>query len=87
MEGRYILMSTTKTNENQVQNKCSIRCNTKGTIGVTKVIISQENYSKICFISNVTRKTIQEVTSELLTFSLKNLEICGDDGTPLNIKL
>ena len=85
MEGRYILMSTTKAE--QAQTKCSIRCHTKCSVGVTKVIISQDNYSKICFVSNITRKTIQEVTSELLTYALKNLEICGDDGTPLNIKL
>lgn len=81
-------MSATKTiKDEQARNKCSIRCNTKGTIGVTKVIISQDNYNKICFVSNITRKTIQEVTSELLSYALKNLEICSDDGSPLNIKL
>ena len=68
-------------------SKCSIRCNTKGTMGVTKVIVSQENYDKICFISSITRKTMQEITAELLSYALKNLEICGDDGKPLGINL
>ncbi|MGN0619993.1 MAG: hypothetical protein ACI4J7_13310 [Ruminiclostridium sp.] len=73
-------------NEN-TREKCSIRCNTKGSAGVTKVIISQDNYDKICFISSITRKTMQEITAELLSYALKNLEICSDNGTPLNIKI
>lgn len=68
-------------------NKCRIRCNTKGTLGITKIIVSNENYEKISLIANVTRKSMQEVAAELLHFAIKNCEIVQDDGTSINLKM
>ena len=70
-----------------VPNKCRIRCNTKGTSGITKVIVSQDNYDKISMISNITRKSMQEITAELLSYAIKNCEIVQDDGTTVNLKI
>lgn len=67
--------------------KCKILCRVSAGQGTkyTKIIVSGENYYNVCRLSSISNRSMQDVTDELLTFAFANIEICKEDGTPLNI--
>lgn len=68
-------------------NKCVIHVEKhRSSCGYTKVKLLPEVYQRLVTICNITGKTIQDTTDELLTFAMDNTEIYNGD-TKINIEI